>query len=94
MRVQSDLDPVVEEGEERGQREGGNEDGDETELKHCKERKAFDKRYRGMVAGKLSEGLSDRVRDKIARSGELGVFVVILPISRYSWKSPSFSTSL
>ena len=34
LRVEPDLDPVVDEREEGRQREGGHEDGDETELEH------------------------------------------------------------
>ena len=34
LGVQSDLHPVVEEGEQGSQGEGGHEDGDETELEH------------------------------------------------------------
>ena len=37
LGVQSDLHPVVEEGEQGSQGEGRHEDRDETELEHCSE---------------------------------------------------------
>ena len=39
LSVEPNLDPVVEQGEERGQRERRHEDRDETELEHFGERK-------------------------------------------------------
>ena len=41
--VQPDLNPVVEQGEQRGEGEGGHEDGNEPELEHCKQRQSTDK---------------------------------------------------
>ena len=41
LGVQSDLHPVVEEGEQGSQGEGRHEDGDETELEHCSEGRGY-----------------------------------------------------
>ncbi len=38
VRVETDLDDVVHEGEERGQREGGDKEGDEAVLDHYGDR--------------------------------------------------------